>query len=72
MDVDLAGARLGREQLDAPAAVDEVEEDELAHVAARHHATGEATRVGPFYPRLELLRLVAHARDLIPVGEPLR
>ena len=41
VDVDLARALDRAEQLDAPGAVDEVEEDELPHVAARHDAAGE-------------------------------
>ena len=36
VDVDLARALDGAEQLDPPGAVDEVEEDELPHVAPRH------------------------------------
>ena len=45
MDVDLAGARGRAEELDPAAAVDEVEEDELAHVAPREHASGEPPRL---------------------------
>ena len=41
MHVDLARALDRAEELDPPAAVDEIEEDELAHVAARHHAARE-------------------------------
>src|SRR3954452_14680302 len=41
MDVDLARALDWTEQLHPPRAVDEVEEDELAHVAASHHPAGE-------------------------------
>ena len=70
--VDLARALDRAEQLDPPAAVDEVEEDELAHVAARHHAAGEpALRLGG-RAVLERLRLGADARDLVAVGEALR
>ena len=41
VDVDLAGAVDRAEELDPARAVDEVEEDELPHVAAREHAAGE-------------------------------
>ena len=72
MHVDLARALDRAEQLDPPAAVDEVEEDELAHVAARHHAAGEAAlRVGGCAV-VEWLSLGANARDLVAVGEALR
>ena len=72
MELELARA-LGRaDQLDAPGTVDEVEEDELPHVAARHDTAGEAPlrrvvgRAG-----FELLGLGADGRDLVPVGETL-
>ena len=72
VDVDLARALHRAHELDAPAAVDEVEEDELPHVAARHHAAGEpALRVGG-RAVVERLRLGADGGDLVAVGEALR
>ena len=53
VDVDLAG-----EQLDPPAAVDEVEEGDLPHLAPREHASREPER----------LRLVGRARARHLVG----
>ena len=72
VDVDLARARLRAEQLDPAAAVDEVEEDELPHVAARQHAPGQAALLGAFDAVLERVRLGADAGDLVAVREPLR
>ena len=70
--VDLAGAGRRAEQLDAAAAVDEVEEDELAHVAAREHAAGEPARLGrPRRSVVERLGLGADGRDLVAVREAL-
>ena len=45
MDVDVADPARVAHELDAPRAVDEVEEDELAHLAPRHDAAGEAPRL---------------------------
>ena len=41
VDVDLARARGGAQELDPAGAVDEVEEDELPHVTPRHHPSGQ-------------------------------
>ena len=71
VDVDLAGARERAEQLDPAAAVDEVEEDELAHVAAREHAAGEAALPRAPRRRARALGLGAHGGDLVAVGEAL-
>src|SRR5438128_1263321 len=72
MHGDLAGALDGAKQLDPSRAVDEVEEHELAHVAARHHAAGEPPlRLGRGAV-LEPLRLHTDDRDLVAVGKPLR
>ena len=71
-DVDLARLRRLADHLDPARAVDDVEEDELAHVAPRHRAAGDpARRVGRL-PGLERLALVPDRRDLVPVGEALR
>ena len=72
MHVDLAGACRGAQELDPAAAVDEVEEDELAHVSPRQHAAREPPGLGAFLARLDALRLLADARDLVAVREPLR
>src|SRR5262249_40093189 len=60
------------EQLDAPRTVDEIEEDELPHVAARHHAAGEPARLRAFDAVRERVRLLADGGDLVAVGESLR
>ena len=63
----------GAEELDPAGAVDEVEEDELAHVAARHDAAGEAPR--PRAPSAPGSSGSASARtrgDLVAVGKALR
>ena len=70
--VDRARTCLGSEQLDPPAAVDEIEEHELAHVAPRHHAACEPACLGALCSRFERLRFVVNARDLVAVGESLR
>ena len=71
-DVDLARLRGLADHLDPARAVDDVEEDELAHVAPRHRPSGDpADRVGRL-PGLERLALVPDRRDLVPVGEALR
>ena len=72
VNLDLARALDVAHELDPAGAVDEVEEDELAHVAPRHHAAGEtALRLGA-RAVLERLGLRADRRDLVAVGEPLR
>ena len=68
VDVDLAC-----EQLEPPAPVDEVEERDLPHLAARHHASRNAE--GPRLvgrARLDLLRHLPDRSDLVPVGKTLR
>ena len=55
-----------------PDAVDEVEERQLAHLAAREHAPGEAALLGRLRPGLERLGLGADGGDLVAVGEALR
>ncbi len=67
----LAGARGRTEELDPAAAVDEVEEHELAHVPAREHAAGEPALLRAFDAGLERVRLGVHGRDLVPVGKAL-
>ena len=72
VDVDLAGSLDRADQLDAPAAVDELEEGELAHVAAREDAAGEAALLCGFAAGLERLGLGPHGGDLVPVRKALR
>ena len=72
VDVDLAGAAERAEELDPAAAVDEVEEDELAHVAPGEHPAGEAPLLGALDAGLERLGLRAHGGDLVAVRESLR
>ena len=60
------------DHLDPPGAVDEVEEDELAHPAPRHRAAGDAAASSGVAARLERLGLGPDRRDLVPVGEALR
>jgi len=69
--VDLAGARLGAEQLDPARAVDQVEEDELAHVAAREDAARESPGLGALFVRLQRLGFGADGYDLVAVGKTL-
>ena len=59
------------DQLDAPGAVDEVEEDELPHLAPRHDPPGDAELGVERLPRLGLLGLGANGGDLVPVRKPL-
>ena len=72
MNVDLPRPLRRTDQLDATRAVDEVEEDELSHVAARHDPARK-TPLGRVVGRagLELLGFGANARDLVAVGKPL-
>ena len=71
MHVHLARRLDLAEQLDAAAAVDEVEEDELAHVAPREHTAREAPRLLAFHVVLERVRLGVDGGDLVPVGKAL-
>ena len=68
VDVDLA-----REQLDPPAAVDEVEEGDLPHLAPREHAAREAKRLRVVGGAgLDRVGDLADGRDFVPVGKALR
>ena len=71
-DVDLAGLGRLADHLDPARPVDDVEEHELAHVAARHRAPRDpAARFGCL-AGLERLALRSDSGDLVPVGEALR
>ena len=70
-DVDLAGLRRLADHLDPARPVDDVEEDELAHVAARHRTARDPAGRGGRLACLERLALVPHRGDLGPVGEAL-
>src|SRR4051794_31437065 len=72
VDVDLARALDGAQELDPSRAVDEVEEHELAHVAPGEHATGETTRRLGLRAALEWPRLGQDRGDLVAVGKALR
>ncbi len=69
--VDLAGLRSLADHLDAARAIDDVEEDELAHVTARHRAARDPAARLRRLARLEWLALLADRGDLGPVGEAL-
>ncbi len=68
IDVDLP-----REQLDPAAAVDEVEERDLSHLAPRQDTAGEAERLRVVgRAGLDAVRDLTDCGDLVPVGEALR
>ena len=73
MKVELARPLCRTDQLDAARAVDEVEENELPHVAARHDPAGQPA-LGRVVActRLELLGFGPDGRNLVPVWETLR
>ncbi len=72
VDLDLARALHRAQELDAPAPVDEVEKDELAHVAAGHHAPREPARRLSGRAVLERFRFDSDRRAVVAVGEALR
>ena len=71
MDVDVADAPGVAHELDAPRAVDEVEEDELPHLAPRHDAPSEAPRFLELTAGLDLVGRCAYVDDGVAIGEPL-
>ena len=71
VDVDLARPFGRAEQLDPARAVDEVEEDELPHVAPGHHTAGDAQRLVGVLARFERLGGRAHGGDVVPVMKAL-
>ncbi len=71
VDVDGPCATLVAQELDAPRAIDEIEEAELPMPPARHDSSGETALLGRLRVRLENCRLRANCRDLIPVGKAL-
>jgi hypothetical protein len=58
-------------QLNPPGSVEEVEKGQLAHLAPRHHASGNAQLVVERLAVLGPFRDLADRGDLYPVGEPL-
>jgi len=72
VDVDGTCAALVAQELDAPGAVDEVEEGQLPVPAPGHDATREAALLARFGVRLERGRLLADRSYLVPVRETLR
>jgi len=71
VEVDLARAIGRAEELDAARAVDEVKEDDLAHVPPGHDPAGQAALRLGLLAGLERLGLGADRGDLVPVGEAL-
>ena len=72
MDVELPRPRGVAEELEPAGAVDEVEEDQLAHLAASHDAARQAPGLLELGAGVERLGRGADRGDLLPVGEPLR
>ena len=72
IDVDAAELVGPNEQLDATAAVDEVEEHQLAHIATREHPACEASLGPALGAGIELLGLRANGRNLGAVRKALR
>ena len=70
--VDAAELVRPDEKLDPPAAVDQIEEHQLPHVAPGEDATGEAMLLLALRAGLELGGLGSDRGDLLPVGEPFR
>ena len=72
VDLDVAGALDRAQELDPPAAIDEVEEDELPHVAPCHDSSGQTPGGVGVRAVLERLGLGANRRDLVAVRKALR
>ncbi len=72
MNVDVPGPTDVAHELDSPRAVDEIEEDELPHLATCHDAAREAPLQLQLSAGLERLDLGPNGRDVVPVGEALR
>jgi hypothetical protein len=72
VDVDVTGPRGVAEELDAPAAIDEVEEDELPQLATSEDAAGNANLGVGLLSCLHPLGLRAHLRERDGVRKPLR
>ena len=58
-------------ELHASRAVDEIEEDELAHLAARHDAAGEAPRLVELGSGVDPVGRCPNVGDGVSIGEPL-
>ncbi len=73
-EIDLEAFHAARldEQLDLPAPVDEIDEDEPTHIPAGHDAPRHAHRGLELASGLERVRLGADAGDVDAVGESLR
>ncbi len=72
VNVDVARASRIAHELDAPGAVDEVEEDELPHLAPRHDAAREPHRPVELGAGLEILGRGANVGDRDAIGKALR
>ena len=68
----LAERRCIEEELDPAGAIDEIGEDELAHLPPRHDPPGDPPRLGTLSPSFEGLSVGADRCDLVPVGKALR
>ena len=68
----LADAPRVAHELDSPRPVDEVEEDELPHLAPRHDAPREAPRLFEFAAGIDLVGRGANVADRVSIGKPLR
>ena len=72
MHVDVARAAGVAHELDAPGAVDQVEEDELPHLAARHDAPGETSHFAELASGVDPFGRGANVRDRVPIRKSLR
>ena len=72
IDVDRARPRRVAEELDATAAIDEIEEDELPHFPTSEHTAGRANLLLRLGPRLERLGRLTHLGERDGAGEALR
>ena len=72
VDVHRSGALGLDQQLDAAGPVDEIEEDELSHVAPGHDAPGQSPGLSSLFTSFERLRLGPDRGDVDAVGKPLR
>jgi hypothetical protein len=71
VDVDVARPARVAHELDAPRAVDEVEEDQLPHLPPRHDAAREPSRLVDLASRVDLVGGRANIGDRVAIGESL-
>ena len=70
--VDLARTARVAHELDTSGAVDEVEEDELSHLAAGHHPAGETPRILELASGLDSVGCGAKVGNCVPIRKSLR